>query len=147
MKRFWLCLAPFVVIAVAILIYDSFRIAWVGHTDLEIEFRIMSADTGESIEGAAIAVKQDAGGFCEDTSAREFELHTDQDGKAQRVAKSCMCFGTQSRLKFTDTYAVHLPSWRFRVSADGYRPSATQDLDVPEYIRKTKRAAPGTARL
>jgi hypothetical protein len=147
MKRFWLCLSSLAVIAVAVFIYDSSRVVWVGHTDLEVEFHVVDADTGEPVEGAAIAVRQDAGGFCEDTSAREFELLTDGDGEAQRVSHSCMCFGTQSRLKFTDTYFVHLPWWHFRVSAGGHKTSTTQDLDVPAYIRKAKRAAPGIARL
>ncbi len=147
MKRFRLCLATFAVIAAAILIYDSSSIAWVGHTDLEIAFHVVDAETGQPIEGAAIDVKQDAGGFCEDASAREFELLTDQNGQALHLSRSCMCFGTQSRLKFKDTFSVHLPWWHFRVSADGHETSKAQDLDVPEHIRRAKWVAPGFARL
>jgi hypothetical protein len=102
---------------------------------------------GQTLEAAAIDVMQDAGGFCEDRSELRFELVTDLNGRVRRLCRSCMCFGTQSGLKFKDTYAVHLPKWHFRVSADGYESTEQQYLDTPDYIRQAKRVAPGIARL
>ena len=147
MKRFGLWLVPLAVIAGGVFLYDSFGIAWVGHTDLEIEFLVVDAHTGQTLEAAAIDVMQDEGGFCEDRSEQRFELFTDRNGQARRVCRSCMCFGTQSGLKFKDTYRVHLPYWHFRVSANGYESSEQQDLSIPRYIKQAKQVDPGIARL
>jgi hypothetical protein len=47
----------------------------------------------------------------------------------------------------TDSYAVYLPRWRFRVAAGGYEPTAWADLDVPEFRRQARTAGPQKARL
>ena len=49
------------------------------------------------------------------------------------------------RIRFTDTFVVHLPHWRYRVVAEGYVPTAWTYLDVPEQQQQVRRAGPGKA--
>ena len=48
---------------------------------------------------------------------------------------------------FADTFAVHLPCWRFRVVTAGYEPGKWTKLDELQYRRQTRRAGPGTSKL
>jgi hypothetical protein len=121
-------------------------IQWVGWTDLEIELLVADTTTGQPVEAATIEVHSE-GGFYEEREPQRFTLVTDREGVAKRVCRRSMCCGTQSGLKFTDTYVVHLPRWRFRVSAPDCQASKWIDLDVPEYIRQVQRVGPGAAKL
>src|SRR5436190_1799331 len=58
--------------------------------------------------GARVEV-QSEGGFYDERERREFVLIADDDGVARKDCRNSMCFGTQSRLRLTDTYVVHLP--------------------------------------
>lgn len=75
------------------------------------------------------------------------QLVADEGGIARKECRQCRCSGELSGLRFTDIFVVHLPWWRFRVTAEGYQPSEWFDLDVPEYIRHVQRAGPGKATL
>jgi hypothetical protein len=121
-------------------------IYWVGRTDLEVEFGVTDAATGNLIPGARIEV-QSEGGLYEERGKQEFVLVAGPDGLARKECRGSMCFGTQSGLRFTNTFVVHLPWWRFRVVADGYEPGEWKYLDVPEYVRQTRRNGPGKAKL
>lgn len=94
--------------------------AWVGMTELEIEFIVTDAATGAPVKGAIVHVKQEEGGFCEREKG-EFELATDANGSAKRSVKQCMCYGKSGWN--IDTFAVHFPSWSYQVSANGYATS------------------------
>lgn len=60
--RRWLVL-PAAAVPLAALGYDQAAcIWWVGDTDLEVEFRVVDAATGELVEGAEVAIRS-AGGF------------------------------------------------------------------------------------
>ena len=127
--------------------YDYFcMIYWVGNTDLEIEFAVTDGINGSSISGARVEVHS-AGGFYEENYKQEFVLVADDDGVARRECRQCMCCGEQSGLRFTDTFAVYVPCWRFRVVADGYEPGEWIDLNIVEYARRARRTGPGTSKL
>lgn len=53
------------------------------------------------------------------------------------------------RAGFTDTFAVDLPAWRFRVAAAGYEQSEWAELDGPEHgwQVQVRQVAPGRAKL
>jgi hypothetical protein len=121
-------------------------IAWVGSTDLEIEFAVANARTSAPVPGARIEI-QSEGGFYEERDKQEFVLVTDVSGIAQKLCRRSMCFGRQSLLGFTDTFAVHLPFWRYRVGAEGFNPTAWTDLDVIELRRQVQRVGSGKAKL
>jgi hypothetical protein len=124
----------------------SQRIYWVGSTDLEVEFRVSAAGSGAPVPGARVEV-QSEGGLYEEHEKQEFMLETDAGGVSRKECRGSMCFGTQSGLRFTDTYVVHLPWWRFRVSAPGYEASEWANLDVPEYVHQVQQVGPRRARL
>jgi hypothetical protein len=128
--------------------YDRVQgIHWVGSTDLEVEFTVTDAATGSPIPGARVEIQQAKGGFYEDRDEKEFVLISDDDGQARRDCRQSMCFGTQSGLAFTDTFAVHLPYWRFRVVAAGFEPSKWTELDELRYRRQARRAGSGKSKL
>jgi hypothetical protein len=148
-RRRWRWFVLLAAIPLAALGYDRlFKVYWVGGADLEVEFLVVDAATGAPIEGAEVAVQSD-GGFYEGKERDEapFALRTDAAGAARRVCRDSMCFGTQSGLRITDTYVVHLPWWTFRVSAPGYEPAGPDFLDMPERVRQVRRAGPRAAKL
>lgn len=117
---------------------------WVGHADLRVRFAVVNAATGEPIPGAKVHIQAERGGFCAECEAREFTLTTDTDGCADELCTSCMSFG--SRSLWEDTWFIHLPWWRFHVTADGYEPMPATILDQPEYMKLAERGYP-TAQL
>jgi hypothetical protein len=130
-----------------VLAYDrAVKSSWVGHADLEVEFVVVDAASDQPIEGAELAIQSD-GGFYAERDEAPFTLRTDAGGAARRVCHDSMCFGTQSGLRVTDTYAVHLPWWTFRVSAPGYQPTDPELLDVRERVRQVQRVGPRAAKL
>jgi hypothetical protein len=144
-KRWWLLWLA--VVPVAVWGYDGLqKICWVGFTDLEIVFVVTDVDSGRPVEGAKIAVHT-GGGIYREHEEKPFELVTDADGTARRVCHDSMCSGTQSGLAFTDTFAVHLPWWDFRVTAPGFRSSQRLLLDVAEYGHQVQRLPDRSAQL
>jgi hypothetical protein len=142
----WLLIVLFVV---PLLVWGCDRlqtIYWVGSTDLEVKFAIINADTGDPIPGARVEVHSE-GGFYEERGKQEFDLVADASGVARKECRKSMCFGARSGLGFTDTFAVHLPWWRYRVSAEGFEPSEWAELDAPEFRRRARRVGPGEAIL
>jgi hypothetical protein len=118
---------------------------WVGSTDVEVEFAVADAETGQPLPGATVQVRQEPGGFCKDQPAPQFSLVADATGGVKRLSEHCMCFGTRGLGK--DTFAVHLPLWQFQGSAPGYTPSEWIDLnDFDRFVRKVRRER-GMARL
>jgi hypothetical protein len=121
---------------VSLWVYDRVRaIVWVGSTDLEIVFAVTDAAKGEPIPGARVEVRSEGGRYEEDGVSQrdhkqEFVLVAGADGVARKECRNCMCFGRRSGLGFTDTFAVHLPFWEYRVVAEGYEPSEWADLEV-----------------
>jgi hypothetical protein len=116
------------------------KMYWVGHTNLEIEFVITAAHSGQPIPGARIEIQPER-------EEQNFVVDADTDGMARKECRECMCFGTVSGLRFTDTFAVHLPWWLFRVSAPGFESSEWVDLTVSDFLRRVYRAGPGKAKL
>jgi hypothetical protein len=120
--------------------------AWVGRTDLDVKFAIVDRSSGLPIPDATIEVQSD-GGHYDEREPQQFSLSADPMGNAHKVCRNSLCFGKRSRLRFTDTFAVHLPWWRFRVLADGYEPGDWTELNVLEYQRLVCRNGPSQAKL
>lgn len=119
-------------------------VTWVGHTDLAVEFAVNDAATGGPIPKAAVEIHSE-GGFYEEREPQDFKLVAGPDGHVSCLCRNSMCFGRSGL--FSDTFAVHLPWWRFRVVVDGYEPGEWTELDVPEYFRQARRAGSGKAKL
>ncbi len=145
MARRWWKLLLVVVIAVPLLAwgYDLLlSIDWVGYTDLEVVFEVSDAGSGDPVDGARVEILQYQGGFYEEKDEKAFELITGAGGVAAKECRGSMCYGIRSGLRFTDTFGVHLPWWRFRVTASGYEPGEWVELDVSEYGRQVRRIGP-----
>ena len=137
--------AGLILVLVALLALPTVqKVHWVGPTDLQVEFAVTDAATGEPIPGAVVEIHSE-GGFYEEREPRDFRLVAGPDGRVAYLCRNSMCFGTSGL--FTDTYAVHLPWWQFRVSAPGYEPTALTDLDVLEHRRAATRDGARRARL
>jgi hypothetical protein len=110
-------------------------IDWIGDTDLEMDFLVTDADSGQPLPDARIQVRCEMGFYQGSDEDREkpFELQTDPAGKAHRLCRHNWCIGRQSGLRITDTYHVYIPYWFVRVLADGYQTSAW--VEVPEEYR------------
>ncbi|MGQ0634505.1 MAG: hypothetical protein ACT4QC_07840 [Planctomycetaceae bacterium] len=140
-NRWWIWPATFTALGIlAVSLYDGVMTRWVGNADLHVQFVVADALSGKRLERSVIHVKQIPEGFCEGRTAREFELQTE-------ICKCCMSFGTQSGLKFTDTYFVRLPHWDVRVSAEGYHESEPLYLPESDYVVQARRAGPGGAEV
>src|SRR5262249_23231041 len=109
---------------------------WVGRTDLTVEFAVTDAASAQPVAGAVVEIHSE-GGLYEERERREFRLITDAGGRASYACRDSMCFGTSGLC--TDTFSVHLPFWRFRVTAPGYEPGEWVELDAPEYARQVQR--------
>jgi hypothetical protein len=147
-RRWWKrLLVAAVVLPLLVWGCDRFQtIYWVGSTDLEVEFAVTDAATGGPLPGSRVEVQSEGGFYAEDFK-QEFALTADAGGSARKECPRSMCFGTQSGLRFTDTFVVHLPFWRYRGVAEGYESSEWADLDVLELRRQVRRAGPGKAKL
>lgn len=149
MQRCWWTLILFVLIALPLLLWGCDRlrtIYWVGHTDLEVEFVVTDAANGSPIPQARIEVYSEGDSYSED-SEREFALATGQDGRVIKECLSSMCSGKESGLRFTDTFAVHLPGWTFRGVAEGYEPGEWRGLATRESVRQVQRVDSDKAKL
>jgi hypothetical protein len=140
----WFVVGLIAVVLVLLALPAVQKVHWVGHTDLEVEFAVTDAATGEPIPKAGLEIHSE-GGFYEEREPRDFKLVAGPDGRVSYLCRNSMCFGTSGL--FTDTFVVHLPWWRFRVVADEYEPGEWTELDVPEYIRQARRDGPGKAKL
>jgi hypothetical protein len=146
-RRWWKWLVAAMLLPLLVWGFDRIQfVHWVGSTDLTIAFVVVTGNAEQPVAGARIEV-QSEGGFYEEQEKQEFELHTNTDGTAHKVCRNSMCFGARSALGFTNTFAVHLPRWRFRVSAPGFSSSGWVDLDVLEFQRGARRSDPGKAEL
>jgi hypothetical protein len=149
MSRRWRLRLPIAAIALPLLLvwlYDGLvTIRWVGSADLNVQFAISNAVTGKPIPNSRVEVHSE--GFGEERGKQEFALIAAPDGIAQRECRDSMSFGTESGLRFTNTFVVHLPWWIYRVVAEGYQPTEWTDLDVLELRRRVRRVGPGKAEL
>jgi hypothetical protein len=144
-RRTWLF--ALILDSLAVWLWDRFQtMLWVGSTDLEIEFAVTDAATGRPVEAAKIEIDSD-GGFYAEREKQRFELVTNRGGVATKVCRNSMTFGTRSGLRFTDTFGIHLPYWRFQTSAAGYEKQEWKYLDPSEYAREVRRFEPNGAKL
>jgi hypothetical protein len=126
---------------------DRFQITcWVGRVDLDLEFAVADVTTGAAIPGARVKVQPDTAIY-EGRDGPEFVLVTDTNGIARKECRDSMCYGAQSFLRFTNTFVVRLPWWRFRVNAAEYEPTEWTELNVLEYTRRGQRTVPGKAQV
>jgi hypothetical protein len=128
--------------------YDhALTVWWIRATNLEVEFIVISAESGQPIPAARIEVQSDCSWYGEGFEGeRAFEVSTDTAGAACKQCRNNVCSGIRSGLCITDTYNVSLPRWRLRVLALGYEPSAYVNL-VEEYNGKVQHEGPERDRL
>lgn len=141
-----LVLAP-IILPLLVWGYDrALTIHWVGSTDLEVEFVVTDAAIGGPLSNARVEIQsQDC--FDAGSDEQTFELAAGADGVARKEYRQRRCFGTQSGLRFTDTFVVRLPLWQYRVVAGGYTSTEWTDFDVSELRQLVQRAGPGKSRL
>jgi hypothetical protein len=146
-RSWWKWLLVLGLIPLLVLGWDRVQmICWVGHTDLEIEFVVVDGDSDQPVPGARIDLYS-VGRSYDYQDGEQFHLLADAVGVARKECLGTMCSGTQSGLRFTDTYVVHLPCWLFRVSAQGFEQTEWVELDTCEYYRQAQRVGPCKARL
>jgi len=138
----WLIFATVAILVVGLVAFFTFgqTIKWVGHTDLEVSFVVIDADTGQPVPNATIHIRAEPGGFCEEPQQPEFTITTDENGHAKQLATNCMCFGSKGT--FEDTFASHLPQWSFHATATGYSATDPAFLNVLETARQVQRGDP-----
>ena len=129
----WLLLGAFLAMIASLFVPVVQVACWVGATDLEIEWVVTDAATGEAVRGATILV---APSNCREI---QFSLVTDENGRAKRSV-NCGCSGRSGWN--IDTCFVHLPNWYFLVSAKGYIRSECEMLDDPENFRRVQGGSP-----
>jgi hypothetical protein len=112
-------------------------IKWVGRTDLEVQFVIIDASTGQPVPNANVFVRAEPGTLYESNDSREFTITTNNIGQAKHLCRNRRSWGSESA--FEDTFAVELPSWWFHVTATGYVDTAPAYLDALENRRAVKR--------
>lgn len=149
---------PILIVMLAVLgagLYDRVvMIRWVGDTNLTVEFVVTDAETGEPVKGADLSILSE-GGFNEDgrrldkteLKKEEIKLTTDESGTARYVCRKSMCTGSESGLKFTNTYAFALPWWSVTPKATGYAAESAFSLNELEHVRAVKRVGPQQAKL
>jgi hypothetical protein len=129
-------------------VYDRVElIAWVGATDLDVEFVITDADSGAPLPGARVEIHSEGGLLAHEESKGDFVLIVDEDGVAQKARPRCMCHGDRSGLGFTNSFAIHTPWWRFRAVAAGYETPEWAWLDSIDHSRQLQRLGPGRTKL
>jgi hypothetical protein len=130
------------VLALIVYVYDMVgTIRWQGRTDLEVVFCVTEAGSGTPVPGAKIEIQEP------ETNNKPFTLVTDSDGIARKSCPNSHTGGVQSRLRFTDSWVVRLPSWRLQVIAVGYDPSEWICLWEEKYYKQARRLGPGQAKL
>ncbi len=126
------------VVAVIVAISSMTVRKWVGHKDLLVQFEVTDQETGLPIKDAAIHIRlEDGGGFYENRDKPQFDLMTDEQGRASYKCKDAMCDGSKGL--FEDKFAIHLPWWTVHASAIGCTDSASFYVDVPERRRQVDR--------
>jgi hypothetical protein len=140
----WLVVGLFVIFLTLFALPALLTVHWVGSADLKVQFLVTDEATGLPVPNATIEI-QSEGGFYDERHPKDFNLVTGPDGCVSYTCCNSMCFGTSGL--FTDSYAVHLPWWQFRVSATGYGTTELVSLDILEYRRLAKRDGPGQAKL
>jgi len=113
-----------------------------------VQFIVVDAVTGKPIDAAEIDVVHVDVDFCREKE-KKFTLRTDKNGIASRMCHDDMICGTQSGLRFTDTYSVYEPSWVFKVAAPGYKTTELHNLldMLRESGQRAERVKVGTAKL
>lgn len=137
-RLWWLVLITSIAVIIGLgTITNLGSVKWVGRKDLEVQFIVLDSESNEPLSNAKIHILQERSGPCEDQTQRRFEFVTDGNGSVKHMCKDCMCFG--SRSTFEDTFASHVPAWRFHATADGYEDSQREDLENLEFAKRVKR--------
>ena len=132
-------------LGLGVLIYDAMgKIAWVGSTELMIEFVVTDADTGQPLERAELEVYDEVPARGHDSF---FRLTTDSDGRARQERRR-MTAGRQSNLRLLyDSRSVNIPSWRIVCAAPGYKRSEPFWLPESTHRHNVERLGPERDRL
>lgn len=121
-------------------------VAWVGRTDLEIEFLITDSISGKAVSNARVDLGSPRE-LPEESQPDQPSLITDDDGRARTICRNCVCSGRRNRLLQLDTFVIDLPAWQFQVIADGFEHSKRIELDVAHYVQRVVRSQKVGAKL
>ena len=134
----------------ALLAFDRWdrgnRYGWVGRIELEVEFDITDAETGDPIPGARIDIYWGSGGFNSELKNETFSLVADEQGVARRCLDRQIA-GHDSGLGFRKSHSVKLPTWIYGVVATGYMPLDQIELDTLEHIAQVRRTSSEKSKL
>lgn len=135
-------------IPVSIALYDYIvKIYWVGYVDLQIEFVVIDAETRKPVPRARLEIISEEVGLKENNQ-KQFVVDGDTGGSARpKLIEDCMCSGVSSGLHFSDQFAVRIPYWRYRASADGFKTSEWEDLYRSEMKKNIERVSPQYAKI
>ena len=120
------CLTIFSFFGLAVWVIDQSETAlWVGAIELNVNFIITDASSGDPIPKARINIFNEGGFYdgADEDREKPFDIRTDADGIGARLLRNNRCTGRQSRLRFTDSRRAYWPVWNLRVFADGYETS------------------------
>jgi hypothetical protein len=125
----WFTVAAVGLLSLFFLLSSLRTIAWVGSKDLEVEFVVSDAGTGQPIPGALVRFyNPHPSGLCGgEYREAQFSRVADGDGRITLFCRECMCSGQQNWHR--DTFAIHVPAWYILVSATGYEASELAELD------------------
>jgi hypothetical protein len=112
-----------------------------GHTEVEVEFLVSDAETGEPVPGATVEVSGPGLEAGEGSQEGEVRLVTDEGGMARR---RCRCTWYAERGWLKSSFVIILPGWLFRASAPGYEPTKEKQF-TEEQGRQTRRQDGGRA--
>lgn len=143
MRRHWLIVA-FILIGLPTLAVLADRrdgLRWVGSTDLEVQFLVTNAQTEEPIPDAVIDIDSEGGFYEGGRESKRFQLITRPDGLVIFECPDNRCVGSESGCGWRSSRYVYPPSWRFKVTANGY---AEKDWElIHDYHREgMKQLAP-----
>jgi hypothetical protein len=128
-------------VLVAAVLLPALQVAkWVGHTDVDIQFRVIDSETHAPIAAATIYIAPQEGLPFDEQTREAFSIVTDDNGLAARMATGCMCAGSKGM--FEDTFFPSLPPWTYQVKAEGYEDSAKLQLVTRENANNAKRGPP-----
>lgn len=128
----WTIVGVSAAILVAAAFWPFSKIAWIGSTDLEIEFRVADASTSRPIANAIVEItsrSESQTPLHKDDPGTLFELTTDVGGIAKTV-RHCTSAGSTSI--FHDEFTAIVPEWSFRAKAVGYRSGEWKGFE-PKY--------------
>src|SRR5579871_1998549 len=117
-SRLWIWL-PFSLVLIGLMLNGLSHHSYFSKKDLDAQFIVTDANTGNPLEEAKIFIHSTSSGFCEECGDNNFILTTRADGKIAFRCRRCDCRETKSYLQ--DKFEMWPPMWVVSAHAPGYR--------------------------